>query len=225
MKSILDKLEFIFVMIALVLPPIFSQFNTPKTDVIRPIYGFQTFMLALVSLMIYWKNQNVHLIRFQSKWTLFRVLVLSGESFKAFGALCVISVVFEIIGMFFHFEGISKVILPDSVNLWVNFFAGTICAAFYEEVIYRMYLPESMKHFIVGKPKIPYFLPEIIAVLLFALGHLYLGVLGFLNALLCGIVLRICLLKTHSIWFSFIPHTVYNLGVMFVMGIVTFDLK
>lgn len=214
----LPKIEFFFILLFLVLPPIFFQFKMPKTDTIQIVYSLQTFVLAFIALLIYFFHKNVHLIRFQSKWTAFRILFLSGKSFICFGLLCLISAILELIGYFSKIDfGISKIITPSNSYLWFNFVIGTICASFYEEVIYRMYLPESMKHFIVSYPKIPQILPEIIAILLFSFGHIYLGFLGFLNALFCGIVLRVTLLKTHSIWFSFIPHTIYNFCVYLVL--------
>lgn len=225
MKNLFSKIEFIIILAFLVLPPIFYQFKmlnveTPKT--IETWYSLQTFVYAIFALFIYWQNRDVHLIRFQSKWTILRTLVLSGESFKTFGFLCVISVIFELIGNFCKIESnMTKILLPSTMNGWLNFIFGTIAAAFFEEVIYRMYLPEAMGHFIVGHPKIPRILPEIIALLLFSFGHIYLGIFGFLNAFLCGIVLRRCILKTHAIWFSFIPHAIYNFLVFLAMAKIT----
>jgi len=215
----ISKIEFIFILLFLIFPPIISQLKIPRTSTVYTNYSVRTFILALVALIIYWHHRNVHLIRFQCKWTLFNTIFLSGKSFICFGSLCLFSIFFEALGYFFIKDsGISQIILPNTINLWINFFTGTICAAFYEEVIYRMYLPESMKHFIVSYPKIPKILPEIIAVLLFSLGHIYLGIFGFLNAFFCGIILRWTILKTHSIWFSLIPHTIYNFCVYLIMA-------
>lgn len=210
---LLHKLEFILVLALLVLPPILFQ-AAGSLAVLTFAYPPQTFFLALVALLIYMQNRNVHLIRFQGRWSFFRILVFSGESFLAFGILCVVSAVLEFSGHFFSVESELKIVRPERFNDFAIFFIGTFCAAFYEEVLYRMYLPEAMKHLCVGWKKVPEFFlkwgPEFLAVVLFALGHIYLGRLGFLNALLCGIALRRCVLKTHSLWFSLIPHFAYN---------------
>ena len=120
------------------------------------------------------------------------------------------------------FSGLNfLVIFPSSFLGWINFFFGVIFAAFFEEVIYRFYLPRAFCE-IFGKIKIfrnsdvaqnnqrLSVFCEGLALLLFGLGHIYLGILGFLNALVCGAALRLCMIKTKSLWIPFGIHAVYN---------------
>ena len=171
--------------------------------------------MGLFAIALYLQVRGRFLLRFHGRWTLFKVIVLSGEGLKAFGFLCVISALLVLAGQLFGIDsGIVRVVRPDSPVLWCNFFLGTLLAVFYEEVVYRLYLPEMFRLLI---PKLSPVLSEFAAVLFFALGHVYLGALGFLNALGCGIALRLCIRKTHSIWFSFAAHAVYNFGSFFFL--------
>ena len=141
--------------------------------------------------------------------------VYSSCALVCFGSLCLSSVIFESVSYFFEIGGgIQKVIFPSSLLGWINFFFGVFFAAFFEEVIYRFYLPRAFRE-ILGK-KISKnnqrlsVLCEGLALLLFGFGHVYLGVLGFLNALVCGAVLRFCMIKTKSLWIPFGIHAIYN---------------
>ena len=166
--------------------------------------------------------------------------VYSPCALVCFGSLCLSSVIFETISYFFEIGGgIQKVIFPSSSLLgWINFFFGVFFAAFFEEVIYRFYLPRAFREIfgklrifgnqksvkkdeIVADSGIAYvgdsennqrlsFFCEGLALLLFGLGHIYLGILGFLNALVCGAALRLCMIKTKSLWIPFGIHAVYN---------------
>ena len=50
--------------------------------------------------------------------------------------------------------------------------------------------------------------------LLFAFSHRYMGIPAVINALLCGIVLRICYKKTGSIFCGTAAHGCYNLTLL-----------
>ena len=104
----------------------------------------------------------------------------------------------------------SEATLPNNFLQWLVFFLGTILSAFNEEVIYRAFIPESMIFFLKNK-KFGGGISEITGILLFAFGHIHLSILGVLNALFCGIALRVCLKKTKTIFFSFAAHAAYNL--------------
>ena len=85
-------------------------------------------------------------------------------------------------------------------------------AAFYEEVMYRLYLPEQLKRFLKNtQNKITQiYIPEIITIILFALGHKYLGIFAVINACIACVILRICYLKTKNIFAGTIAHFMYN---------------
>ena len=219
MEKIFLKLEFVLILALLVAPPIVFQFFAERPETISTVYPLRTFVLAFFAFTLYYVHRNVYIIRFQKTWTNFRILILSGESLVCFGLLCLIAVTLELIAFAAGKSSVGmKIIMPDNMNLWVNFIAGTICAGFYEEVLYRFYLPEAMRHLVAKFPRIKQIVPEAVAVMLFALGHIYLGIFGVANALLCGIVLRLCMWRTHSLWYSLVPHVLYNFCSFFVMS-------
>ncbi|MBO4318911.1 MAG: CPBP family intramembrane metalloprotease [Treponema sp.] len=97
-------------------------------------------------------------------------------------------------------------------------FLNLLTGAFYEEVIYREYLPETLLLFSKER-KIPAILSECACVLVFAMSHRYLGLMAVLNALLGGIMLRICRKKSLSIWAGTFAHFAYN-AVLLIFAIL-----
>jgi len=92
----------------------------------------------------------------------------------------------------------------------------------FEELFFRQFLPlrgKTILHIVRLKNawvekhyfKIKMVIVEIVPVLFFALGHVYLGIIGFCNAFIAGIFLRMLYKKAHSVIPGFIMHTVYNL--------------
>ena len=54
------------------------------------------------------------------------------------------------------------------------------------------------------------YIPEIITIILFALGHKYLGIFAVINACIACVILRICYIKTKNIFAGTIAHFMYN---------------
>ncbi len=93
---------------------------------------------------------------------------------------------------------------PPGLLLALNLAIG----AYYEEVLYRLFLPESLRFLI---PRQQFALPaELLSVVIFACSHRYLGVFSVLNAALCGSMLRICCRKTRGIATGALVHFLYN---------------
>ena len=212
-----SKAEFALILAVLVFPPIAGQFFCAPVGQVRLVYSAPAFFVWLLSVLVYARTRTRFRLRSSERWTAFRVLVLSGEGLKCFGFLCVISVSLMLAGHFLRAgTGVPPVVFPDRPALWLNFFLGTLLAAFSEEAVYRVYLPESFRLFLGNAPPV---LCEAAAAVLFALGHVYLGALGVANALACGIALRLCVLRTRSIWFSFAAHALYNFGVILFLAL------
>lgn len=108
--------------------------------------------------------------------------------------------------------GISKTLLSHIFQI-----IGIFIYAFYEETMYRNFLQVLLsKFFYVISPKqdfskINFILSELIALLLFSLGHLYMGFFAVLNSFFAGITLRFLVLKTKSVFPSSFVHFFYNL--------------
>ncbi len=99
---------------------------------------------------------------------------------------------------------------------WIIIFANLLASAFYEEIIYRMFLPEYLQLFCKNiksckAKKILVFICEFLVILCFAFSHFYLGIIPVFNAFICGLILRICFIKSDGISSGFCAHFVYNL--------------
>lgn len=209
----MQKAELAFVIALLVIPPIVSgagRADGSAGTLPAPAFSARLVALTTAAALLYARHRNVHLIRFQSRWTAMRIAVMSGVSLAAFGALCVSSALAALAG---HLSGAGSASLsaPCGIAGWLGAAGAVICAAFYEEVLYRMYLPEELKSLLSSGGKIPAMVPECAGVLLFAAAHSYQGALGVANALVCGAALRRTIAATRSIWFALVPHAAYNM--------------
>jgi len=115
--------------------------------------------------------------------------------------------------------GNQSVVLPQNFTEYLFCIISFLCAAFYEEVVYRFYLPEIFKFFVFKKlnDKLKIILGELLTLLLFASAHIYLGGFAVINALIGHVILRLCFVKAKSIWPGFTAHFIYNLLVLFLL--------
>lgn len=106
-----------------------------------------------------------------------------------------------------------EVTMPSGFLEWFYSILMFIFAAFYEEVIYRFYVPETVMSWINGKTqkKIWKYLAEFGFMAVFAAGHIYLGFYAVFVAVFAHFVLRFFYKKTGSIIPGFIAHAVYNI--------------
>ena len=226
MKKYAFWIVFFYVLLFFVILPIGGQFLGERQEAVVAYYPFLVFFNGVISFLIYFLALKGRIFENPVEQQKMPFFVYSSCALVCFGSLCLSSVIFETIACFFEVVGgIQKVIFPSSFLGWSNFFFGVIFAAFFEEVIYRFYLPRAFRE-ILGKKfsqnnQRLSVLCEGLSLLLFGLGHVYLGVLGFLNALVCGAVLRFCMIKTKSLWISFGIHAVYNF-LSFLMAFLLF---
>lgn len=224
MKKNVFLAVFLYVLLFLVIAPIVFQFLGERQEAVVAYYPFSVFLNGGIAFLIYYFALKGRIFEKPVEMQKMPFFVYSSCALVSFGILCLSSVIFESASYFFRIGGgIQKVIFPSSLFGWINFFFGVFFAAFFEEVIYRFYLPRAFREILLkrltGKKKASEkmfdnqrlsVLCEGLALLLFGLGHVYLGVLGFLNALVCGAVLRFCMIKTKSLWIPFGIHAVYN---------------
>ena len=213
---------FLYVLLFLVISPVVGQFFMERQNEIVAHYPFSVFLNAGIAFLIYIFSLKGRIFDRAIKHEKQPFFVYSSCALVSFGILCLSSVIFESASYFFRIGGgIQKIIFPSSFLGWINFFFGVIFAAFFEEVIYRFYLPRAF-HEIFERRLQRYssnentinqrlsVLCEAAALLLFGLGHIYLGIFGFMNALICGAALRFCMIKTKSVWIPFGIHAFYN---------------
>ncbi len=88
-------------------------------------------------------------------------------------------------------------------------------SALYEELLFRQFLPEGALRAV--NTKIARICTEIAVVMIFALGHRYLGIWAVLNAFTAGCILRFFCIRTGSFISGFVAHFVYNVIVLFLL--------
>ncbi len=101
---------------------------------------------------------------------------------------------------------------------WFVFFVLTCFFAASEEILYRYYLPRTLRFFIDSfyqdnssqTKKICIELSELFAVLLFALAHRYLGFAAVIHAFISGAILRWNIKKTDTLISVCLIHSLYN---------------
>lgn len=149
-----------------------------------------------------------------------------------FPATFTFSVLFAV-NLFFTF--ISKIVpqnlgwlfLTDNIEISRpdSFLSGVFCvmnflfAAVYEEIIYRYYFSDGLYQIISQKSskKFWIYFCEGLALVLFSVCHLYLGLLSVLNAAVAHFVLRRCYRKCGCIYTGIIAHFFYNLLVFILL--------
>lgn len=113
---------------------------------------------------------------------------------------------------FFAHKPAFEVARPSTIIQWIFCLLNFLLAAFYEEIIYRFYLPDALLRIISRKSgsRARLYLCEIFAGALFAAGHFYLGALAVVNAAGAHVVLRRCYKITGTIWCGVCAHFIYN---------------
>lgn len=173
---------------------------------------------------------------FSSKAGKLRRVIVFAEFLKTFGLLCASQAFFECVGLLMKVRHEANVVFPKSVAEALSCAAAFLVAAFYEEVLYRAYLPFSLK--MLFRKKIP---PkkdgsdtenktvadavsaqgesservfdaafEFAAIAIFAFSHFKNGFLAVANAAVAGFFLRRCAVKTDGIKAGFFAHFLYN---------------
>ena len=146
----------------------------------------------------------------------------SADIWTAFGALCVTSALMQLIVFFAGDSPVHPQIFPETPTAFVFCLIEFACSAFFEEAIFRVFLPDGAKNiaararsFTKGGTALPVPAPlsaaiEIVVALCFALSHRYLGIPGALNALAAHFFLRRCYVKTSALWTNTAAHFLYN---------------
>ena len=220
--------EFVVILLFFVLPPIVFV-KTPGAEQMAH-FSWSTFALAALAGGLLWQiRRGIHgnpRDDTDGRVRLWRVLMDQAAALVTFGALIVVAIVFEVLGRFvLSVPDTVRILPPETALGWTNVILGTVCAAFYEEVLYRLYLPDAIKVVCARKNTPPEstrakrisFLCEATAIVLFALAHRYAGFLAVLNAFLGGMLLRRCFVRTGALWTNVTAHTAYNFVMLMLV--------
>lgn len=212
----IDVLLFSLVM-AITIPPCFAA--SPGTVSIMPSAGHIVLCLVAASVLVRYGIRGNRSERKESGVAPQNMpasrAITAGASLVAFGVLCVSSAVaFAISGA----RKATTVSLPKgdgSARYFLLCAAAFLLSAFYEETIYRAYLPLILRRVFCLLPRIKGLAPKIaseaVPVLLFACAHKYSGLASVFNALVAAAVLRLCFVRSRSLAACIGVHSVYNM--------------
>ena len=205
-------LEFFTILAFFVLPPIFAH---SSANIIQFTF-LQVLIYGFLGIYCFIRGKNL-----VTENTFFSRENTKKISTKHLLALSIIILIFLFSNGYLWkiIAGLNqeKIQLQKSVFYQLFQIFGIFVYAFYEETMYRYFLPTSIgKNLsIISKsenpPKWIFALSEIIALLLFSFGHLYMGIFAVLNGFFAGIALRFLVWKTKSVFPSTIIHFIYNL--------------
>lgn len=220
-----EILIFSIISLFFVIPPLFV--NAPSVQHIDftlfSVQNLSHFLIAVFIFVIY-KNSVENNEKITSKIKKYSILFV------------VIFILLFGTSFFFNFSA-QKFL--NSENSFVNsqvfvenpqgFFDFLICifnllfAAFFEEVIYRFYIPFGIKNFLFRKvfdenqsksytifEKSILLFIEIVTMLIFSFSHKYLGIFSVVNAAVAHLVLRFSFIRSKSLIPSTLAHFFYN---------------
>lgn len=211
--------EFIIVFLILVLPPLFVSYGENTVVSLAGIPWWylliQLISAVLLDLSIRAVSKETSVLQEDIKIRRFSKLVTFLKWFSlTLGLLLVTYALME--GLYLLFpsafpdSSAEKFILPQKAGEFVYIVFTLLVSAYYEEVLYREFLPESLSIFLSRFPKIKLLL-EALVIAIFAFSHRYEGLLAVINAAISGVILRLCMKKTKSVYTGALAHFVYNL--------------
>lgn len=212
MKKRYILIEFLFVLAFLAVPPVFVSHGTGLSQ--AGTFNASVLYQLLISVILFFQFLKLKPAE-KSKAKIFRFLF---HGTITLGILMIIFALMQSIELLFSNEEMkSQNFMPDVDGpLSILFLTlAVVCGAFYEEVLYRQFLPEFMA-LIAGEKinrKLVFYGTEFLALLLFAFAHRYQGWISVVNSFLCGTVLRLCYKKTSSVLPGAAAHAVYNLSL------------
>lgn len=178
------------------------------------------FFLDFEMHYIYKNNESFPALSFRSP-----LFVKLSWGAISYGALMLLFALFQLIAYLKPALAADtvKAVLPSTLGAWTRCVFLLAVGAFYEESFYRQFLPDTLRLLVLNPNKSARFNKvatvciEFGIIALFGAAHRYLGLLGILNALLSGTVLRICKIKTRSIYTGMLIHFMYNITMYLLL--------
>ncbi|MBP5464964.1 MAG: CPBP family intramembrane metalloprotease [Treponema sp.] len=228
--------EFLLIFLCLVLPPLCTPVSQAVPDV--PRFGWASAQSLVIAILLA-LQLNRQLPQLQNL-----PQTLKRKKAPRFQCIAAATVCFGILMLIYaavEFGGLALMKLLNRGELpagtrtvtglwqWLSAIAALAAGAFYEECLYRAFLPDIALILLAGARKgisgtrEAFFLrhekaltavTEGACALLFAFSHRYLGIPAVINAMLCGAVLRRCYTKTGRILCGTAAHCCYNLTLL-----------
>lgn len=209
-------MKLLFVLCFFVLPPVLFRNTSPGifSNWTFPYVSAFYFVFAIL-LFISQKKSTVVSHKRKDKLSL---MVDTGDATLAFGELCVTAAILEYISYKTGYTSPYQLKSPEYFSEYLFCIMNFAFTAFYEETVYRFYLPSAFTELFskIKDYKYTDSISECFTVILFALAHSYLGIPAVINAAAGCVILRSCYLKTNSIYTNTSAHFLYNLFVVFI---------
>lgn len=202
------KIPVFFIMVLFpVLLPVFTFSNS--SPFVKWSFPFQALFLAVFAFLLVIANPELYEKNKSDKTRLSKKILFT---ICVFFILNITAFVLQKIGNLFSQNQIFNIIKPEGVKEWTYCLINFFFSSFYEEGVYRFFIPEALLYFTRNcKDKRMVEIDcEILGMILFALGHIYLGILSVINAAIAYFVLRFCFKKTNSLVPGTAAHFLYN---------------
>jgi uncharacterized protein len=211
------NVTFLLFLCFFIIPPLFIRSSNSETFSIWNL-PVKLIIYASVAVFLYYIQKKI--FNKNEQKNIFWGIYATGSSLITFGELCTVAALLEFISYHFQISSTMTVTLPDKFYSYFFCSINLLCSSFYEEVVYRQCLPNTLRSIFTYKKNNQYicFIAEAIAIFLFAMAHRYLGFMAIINAAISGLFLRICFLKTHSIFPGTAAHFFYNLIMLFLFS-------
>lgn len=210
-KRLSQIILFICVSLFFLLPPLF-QSDTMILDFSSAKYYISSTLYCLIAFLILFLAKKTDILSLKVgeksfKHNKIKVIIDISTVFFATVLLCVISIILQWAATYFGAKQNNAIVFPRNFQ-WLLCVLCFLFSAFYEEAIYRVFLPESLIAFLGQKL---YVISECISCFVFAFSHRYNGIFAVINALFGYAILRYCYKKTNNIFASTIAHFLYNI--------------
>ena len=199
-----DLALFLLIFFLFIVPPFFALAMGRQTTLFSgwsfPWYQLLLALSASILLFFFYEKSN------QRTLVVFPVLFTFGMLF-AISLFC--RFLSEVTGLPDTELTVKK---PAGLVQWSFCLINFLCAAFYEEVLYRFYFIDELFILITRKKvwRASRLLCEAAGLLCFAFAHLYMGWISVLNAALAHVFLRLCFKKYRKLWPCVASHFIYN---------------
>lgn len=220
MKKITFFLVFFLICLFLVIPPLIPADTTENS--LNFSISWLKIALFVLAVMIFWYFEFSG-----RKYTVNKISILfaSGKVFLYFGMLIAVNVIISSVTYMLTKDISFKIDFNASPSGLIHAFINFFISAFYEEALYRLYLPCCVNELFINifckenknnsetqlyRKKIIQIFVEIICILIFAFSHINSGYNAVINALISGTILRIAVLKNKTILIGCISHFLYN---------------
>ena len=210
---LINLIIFFLVLFFFVIPPAFFPSKAVET-ISFPITNLVLFLFSIFLFYFTSRKEKDFKNPKKNKGRLFKLILNAALCFASLFAL----------GMIFNFLSFqfsqkkAGICLPETKKEFFYITLSFLFSAFYEEILYRLYIPEQIKTFFHGTKKYitVFLISEIPSLLFFALAHKYNGIFAVLNAGFAYIILRFFYKKTDNIFVNVASHFFYNLMMLFL---------